>query len=189
MDWVLVLPSLGLALYGALFLWAPRLMRTQQFALIHLLLGFLYLLLLPLPAAVAHKFPDPGATVISAFGTYFFATMTTLMVLQAGANLVQDGAASAAGDSIFAVLSHPIELFLNVQKAIWLLCLAVASGEQAPLWGPLFFLCSLTGVYYLLLLIKVFSRWNIFPRLRPSLIFSNLEMFLVAALLLAFSLS
>ena len=180
----IILGWLGILIFLIIISSFQKMMRNNEYGLLHMLMAFMYALWLPLPLTLYYLLDLDVLLVGTVFSLVYLIMLVITMTLQTGhiTYIVKHNAENSITNShtnyIMATLSNPFEAMANVFKSMWALFLGITFwtiGET--LIASFMFLCSLFIFYYLCLAINssLIKRMALFSKVKSNTVLTNLE--------------
>ncbi|MDV2582347.1 hypothetical protein [Alkalibacillus haloalkaliphilus] len=195
LNTVIILGWAGVILFFLMILTLSKMMKNNEYGLIHILMTIMYTLWLPLPIAL-YMVVDIDLLLIGAvFGSVYLLMIILTMTFQTGhiaflLNYKGDqNDLELYGDYMMSMLSNPFETYANVLKSLWALILAIAFwNTQELLMVILMIPFVILLFYYVAILINdslVHSIKGV-RNIKPNPILINLETLLFFTILISY---
>ena len=190
----IILGWLGILVFLIIIFSFRKMIKNNEYGLLHLLMAFMYALWLPLPLTLYYLLDLDTLLVGSIFGFVYLIMLVITMALQTGhiAYVIKhDGDASikVSNQNIMAMLSNPLEALANVFKSIWTLFLGISFWTMGETFiASIMFLSSYLVFYYMFLAINasLIKRISFLSKVKPNFIVTNLETFLLFSILMCY---
>lgn len=190
-----ILGWIGIIMFLGIMLSYRWITRNNEFALLHILLAFMFAMWLPLPFTLVHILNVEYLRIGAIFGTVYLLMLVVTMTLQAGhiafIEKTNDGKEIPAvqGQYMMSTLSDPFEGLANILKCIWGLLLALAFWQESErILAVSMFLFCLFIFYYLAITINtvLVKQVKLFSQVKANIYLTNLETFLFFLVLVIF---
>ncbi len=190
-----ILGWIGIIMFLGIMLSYRWITRNNEFALLHILLAFMFAMWLPLPFTLVHILNVEYLRIGAIFGTVYLLMLVVTMTLQAGhiafIEKTNDGKEIPAvqGQYMMSTLSDPFEGLANIFKCIWGLFLALAFWQESErILAVSMFLFCLFIFYYLAITINtvLVKQVKLFSQVKANIYLTNLETFLFFLVLVIF---
>ncbi|WP_017186606.1 hypothetical protein [Alkalibacillus haloalkaliphilus] len=195
LNTVIILGWTGVILFSIMILTLSKMMKSNEYGLIHILMAIMYTLWLPLPI-VLYMVVDFDLLLIGAvFGSVYLLMIIVTMTFQTGhiAFLLNYKGAQndleLYGDYMMSMLSKPFETYANVLKSLWALILAIAFwNTQELLMVILMIPFVILLSYYVAILINdsLVNSVKGIRNIKPNPILINLETLLFFIILISY---
>ncbi|MFD2045295.1 hypothetical protein ACFSTA_16545 [Ornithinibacillus salinisoli] len=180
----MIIGWIGVLIFFVIVFTFQKMAKNKEFAFMHILMGLMYAMWLPLPLALYQLLNSELLQIGTIFGLTFLLMLVITMALQTGhiTFIVKHNDDKAIteknADYMMATLSNPFESLAGVFKCIWAFFLGITfwnSGEM--LMASLMFLFSLLFFYYLFIMLdtSLIKRVKLFSKVKPNPFIINLE--------------
>lgn len=180
----IILGWIGIAIFLIIVITFQKMMRSNEFALLHMLMAIMYSMWFPLPILLYQLQNTDVLLAGTLFGLAYLFSLVISMVLQTGhiAFFVKNNEdhviSNKMGDYMMATLTNPLESFLNICKCIWALFLGIAFWQNGEIvMSIIMFTFTLFIFYYILIMLDAIltKRLRLLSKVRPNPIIVNLE--------------
>lgn len=175
---------IGILIFLTIIFTFQKMIKSNEYAFLHLLMAIMYALWLPLPFVLFLMLDSDVLLVGTVFGSVYLILLVIGMVLQTGhlAFIIKHNENGAITDSqgnyMMATLSHPYESLMNVFKCIWAIFLGIVflQNEEIVMAGMMF-LFGLFIFYYLVIILdaSLIKRIRLFAKIKPNTFLVNFE--------------
>lgn len=186
---------LGVIIFIVILFMFQKLMKSNEYAFLHLLMAIMYALWLPLPFVFYQLLDSEILIVGTVFGIAYLILLIAGMVLQTGHLIFitkyneNRTITESQGNYIMSTLSHPLEGLSNVFKCIWAIFLSITFWQSGQLlMATVMLVFGLFFIYYLLIILdaSLIKRLKLFEKVKPNLILINIETLLFFVTLLIY---
>lgn len=184
----IILGWIGIAIFLIIVITFQKMMRSNEFALLHMLMAIMYSMWFPLPILLYQLQNTDVLLAGTLFGLAYLFSLVISMVLQTGhiaffmKRNENQVISNIMGDYMMATLTKPLESFLNIFKCIWALFLGIAFWQNGEiLMSSIMFTFTLFIFYYILIMLDatLTKRLRLLSKVRPNPIIVNLETLLL----------
>ncbi|WP_405100234.1 hypothetical protein [Oceanobacillus sp. FSL H7-0719] len=176
----------GVILFLFLSFSYQKLAKSNEFALVHIVMAIMYATWLPLPFTLNHILKIEYLQIGTIFGIVYLLLLVSAMTLQAGhiTFIVKEndnrGITDIQGEYMMFTLSNPLEATVNIFKCIWALFLALAFWNQNErIMAVIMLFFSFLIFYYLAIVLNtvMVKQMKLFSWVKQNIYFTNLETF------------
>ena len=180
----IILGWIGIVIFLIIVISFQKMARSNEFALLHLLMAFMYAMWFPLPILLYQLLNTEVLLAGTLFGIAYLFSLVFSMLLQTGhiafvvKNNEDHSISNKMGDYMMATLTDPLESFLNIFKCMWALFLGIAFWQNGEiLMTGIMFAFTLFIFYYIFIMLDatLTKRLKLLSKVRPNSIVVNLE--------------
>ena len=188
----ILLGWVGILIFLIIIFSLRKLVKNNEYGLIHLLMAIMYAMWLPLPLALYFLLDVDTLIVGATFGFVYLMMLVMTMALQTGHIIYvskKSDDSSINPNHIMATLSNPFEALANVFKSIWALFLGISFWSiGATTMAVIMFISSSLIIYYLILAFNtsLVKPINVFSKVKSNTVVTNLETLLFFIVLMSY---
>lgn len=180
----MLLGWLGILIFLVIISTYQKLMNSNEYAFLHLLMAIMYATWLPLPIVLFQLLDSKILIVGTVFGTVYLVLLVLGMTLQTGhiVFITKSNENGAITDSqanyIMSTLSHPYESLANIFKCVWAIFLGLTFWQNEEVFmASLMFLFGIFIFYYLFIALdaSLIKRIKLFERMKSNTFLVNFE--------------
>lgn len=184
LTFTIIMGWLGIIIYLTIIFTFHKMMQHNEFALLHLLMAFMYSLWLPLPLALYQQLSWDPLQIGTIFGFSFLIMLIMTMTFQTGHIVYltkqnEDQSISHKhGNYLMAMLTDPFEGLIGMLKSVWAIFLSIAFWMNDEfLMAGLMMLFSLLFIYYFSIVLNttLVKKVKLFSLVKPHPYITNIE--------------
>lgn len=195
LTFTIIMGWFGITIYLTIIFTFQKMMQHNEFALLHLLMAFMYALWLPLPLALYQQLIWEPLQIGTIFGFSFLIMLIITITFQTGHIVYltkqnEDQSISHKHENyLMAMLTDPFEGLFGMFKSVWAIFLSIAflmNGEF--IMAGLMMLFGLLFVYYFLIVLNttLVRKVKLFSRVKPHPYVTNIETFVFFIVLISY---
>lgn len=174
----------GILIFLTIIFTFQKMIKSNEYALLHLLMAIMYAMWLPLPFVLYQLLDSDTLLVGTVFGSVYLILLVIGMTLQTGhiAFLTKHNEngeiTDSQGNYMMATISNPFESLVNVFKCVWAIFLSITFWQTGEIFmAGLMFLFGLFLFYYLFIALdaSLLKRIKLFTKMKPNTFLVNFE--------------
>lgn len=191
----MILGWIGVIIFLILIFTYQMLVKSNEFAFLHLLMAIMYAMWFPLPLVLYDLLNSDVLLVGTLFGLAYLFSLVISMALQTGhiafitKNNKDYSITDKLGEYMMSTLSNPLESLLGVFKGIWAIFLGIAFWQNDEmLMASIMLIFASFTIYYLFIMLdtSLVKRVKLFSKIKPNPYFVNLETLLFFIILMSY---
>lgn len=191
----MILGWIGVIIFLILIFTYQMLVKSNEFAFLHLLMAIMYAMWFPLPLVLYDLLNSDVLLVGTLFGLAYLFSLVISMALQTGhiafitKNNKDYSITDKLGEYMMSTLSNPLESLLGVFKGIWAIFLGIAFWQNDEmLMASIMLIFASFIIYYLFIMLdtSLVKRVKLFSKIKPNPYFVNLETLLFFIILMSY---
>ncbi len=191
----MILGWIGVIIFLILIFTYQMLVKSNEFAFLHLIMTIMYAMWFPLPLVLYDLLNSDVLLVGTLFGLAYLFSLVISMALQTGhiafitKNNKDYSITDKLGEYMMSTLSNPLESLLGVFKGIWAIFLGIAFWQNDEmLMASIMLIFASFIIYYLFIMLdtSLVKRVKLFSKIKPNPYFVNLETLLFFIILMSY---